>query len=63
MESFIGKYINNRNGYLYIYTNDRSVCNNSNDGCGGYATGNTNVHTDRAIVSKLNSTIAANNIT
>src|SRR5213079_1607373 len=62
MESCNNKYNNSWNNDIYIYSNSRTVCNNSNDGYCDYKSNHTGVYTDRTTMSKLNSAVAAINI-
>src|SRR5260221_144308 len=56
MESCNNQYINKRNNDLYIYSNSRTVCNDSNDGYCDYKSNHTSIYTDRTIVSELKCT-------
>src|SRR5438046_2664214 len=62
MESCNNQYVNKRNNDLYIYSNSRTVCNNSNDGYCDYKSNHTGVYTDRTTMSKHNSAVATINI-
>src|SRR5712671_6566798 len=62
MEPCNNQYINNGNNDLYIYSNSRTVRNDSNDGCSNHESNYTGVYTDRTSVSEQCSTIAAINI-
>ena len=60
MESCNNQYSNSRNHNLYIHSSNRSVRNNcNNDHCDRECCANTNIHTDRSIVSECNSTSIA----
>src|SRR5260221_448983 len=56
MESCNNQYINSRNNDLYIYSNSRTVRNNSEDGYCDYKSNHTGLYTDRATLSKQYST-------
>src|SRR5436190_157796 len=62
MEPCNNQYNNSGNNDLYVYSNSRTVCNDSKDGCSNHQSNHTGLYTDRTFMSELNSAIITINI-